>query len=148
MDIVDSATRSRMMAGIGPKDTKPELIVRRYLHRAGFRYRLHGNELPGRPDLVLPRYGVAIFVHGCFWHRHENCKYSTSPATNSEKWIEKFRGNVARDKRNVCDLQDRGWRVIVIWECGIRSGDCDLKLGWLPDAIKSGKFSILEWPTT
>ncbi len=146
MDIVDSPTRSRMMAGIGPKNTKPELAVRRFLHGMGFRYRLHQKGLPGSPDLVLPKYGVAIFVHGCFWHRHKNCKFSTMPATNQTRWSEKFLANRARDKRNMDDLLAAGWRVVVLWECGLRGSDLKSRLGWLPEAIKNGEFSSLEWP--
>ena len=120
MDVVDSATRSRMMAGIRSKDTKPEMTVRRYLHSKGFRYRLHTRDLPGSPDLVLPKYRVAIFVHGCFWHRHLGCRYTTIPASNIEHWNEKFRVNIERDKRKQAALEAEGWRVIVVWECELR----------------------------
>ncbi len=146
MDVVDSATRSRIMAGIGAKNTKPELAVRRLLHGMGFRYRLHHKGLPGSPDLVLPKYGVAIFVNGCFWHRHLNCKFSTKPATNSTKWSRKFQANVARDKRNLKELLASGWRVIILWECGLRGPDLESRLDWLPNVIESGRFSSLEWP--
>jgi DNA mismatch endonuclease (patch repair protein) len=146
MDIVDSATRSRMMAGIGAKNSRPELVVRRFLHGMGFRYRLHQKGLPGSPDLVLSKYRVSIFVHGCFWHRHLNCTFSTNPATNSLRWSEKFRVNVARDKRNINDLLAAGWRVVVLWECGLRGSDPKAQLDWLPKAIRSGGFSSLEWP--
>jgi len=118
-DIVDRATRSRMMSGIGGKNTAPELIVRRYLHRAGFRFRLHRKDLPGRPDVVLPRYQIAILVHGCFWHRHSGCRYATTPTSNREFWSAKFAQNVARDRRNVRDLRRRGWTPIVMWECSL-----------------------------
>lgn len=148
MDVVDSATRSRMMAGIGAKNTKPELAVRLFLHGMGFRYRLHKKGLPGSPDLVLAKYGVAIFVHGCFWHRHQNCRFSTMPATNAARWSAKFRANEARDKRNMNDLLAAGWRVIVLWECGLRGSDLHSRLDWLPKAIKNGKSSSLEWPIT
>lgn len=120
MDVVDSATRSRMMAGIRSKDTKPEMTVRRFLHAKGFRYRLHTRDLPGSPDLVLPKYRVAIFVHGCFWHRHLGCRYTTTPASNIEKWNEKFRANTERDMRKEAALEASGWRVIVVWECELR----------------------------
>ena len=121
-DIVDSATRSRMMAGIGSKNTKPELILRRALHARGLRFRLHVSSLPGRPDIVLPRYGAAILVHGCFWHRHPGCRYATIPTTRSEFWAEKFRQNVARDARSHQALRDLGCRVATVWECEIRNG--------------------------
>lgn len=119
-DVVDAATRSRMMSGIRGKDTKPELELRRHLHRMGFRYRLHGKGLPGRPDLVFPAYGAVVFVHGCFWHRHRGCRFTTTPATRPDFWSRKFEENVARDKRNTAALRRAGWRVKVVWECSIR----------------------------
>ena len=120
MDVVDAATRSRMMAGIRSKNTKPEMTVRRYLHGRGFRYRLHTPGLPGSPDVALPKHRVAIFVHGCFWHRHTGCRYATTPASNSEKWETKFRANIDRDVRTSAALQARGWRIIVVWECELK----------------------------
>lgn len=116
MDVVDRATRSRMMSGIRGKDTKPELIVRSFLHRSGLRFRLHA-KLPGRPDLVLPKYRAVIFVHGCFWHRHNGCRYATTPTSNAAFWREKFDVNVRRDARNKRQLRDLGWTVRVIWSC-------------------------------
>jgi len=120
MDVVDAATRSRMMSGIRSKDTKPEMTVRKYLHSQGFRYRLHARKLPGSPDLVLPKYKVAIFVHGCFWHRHQGCRYATTPASNAEKWKLKFDTNTERDARKANMLRDAGWRVITVWECELK----------------------------
>lgn len=120
MDVVDVATRSRMMSGIRSRDTKPEMIVRKYLHARGFRYRLHARDLPGSPDLILPKHRVAIFVHGCFWHRHSGCRYTTTPASNVERWQRKFDANVERDVRKETLLQSEGWRVIVVWECELR----------------------------
>ena len=120
MDVVDSATRSRMMARIRSKDTKPEMTVRRYLHGQGFRYRLHVRDLPGSPDLVLPKYRVAILVHGCFWHRHAGCRFATTPASNVERWNVKFRANMDRDARKLESLEKAGWHVIVVWECELR----------------------------
>ena len=96
-DIVDKHTRSRMMAGIKGKDTKPELVLRRALHARGFRYRLHSKNVPGRPDLVFPKHHAIVFVHGCFWHRHEGCRYTTTPSTRPEFWQAKFDANVTRD---------------------------------------------------
>lgn len=116
MDVVDAATRSRMMAGIRGKHTKPELTVRSFLHRAGLRFRLHA-KLPGKPDLVLPKYVTVIFVHGCFWHRHEGCRYTTMPANNAEFWQEKFAANVRRDAKARQQLEEMGWQVLVIWSC-------------------------------
>jgi DNA mismatch endonuclease (patch repair protein) len=119
-DIVDSGTRSRMMSGIKGKHTRPELLVRSGLHRLGFRYRLHDRKLPGKPDLILPKYGAVIFVHGCFWHRHPGCKYATTPATRRAFWQEKFEANIRRDRRDQLALQGAGWRVFVVWECALR----------------------------
>lgn len=123
MDVVDPATRSRMMAGIRGKGTRPEIAVRRALHAAGFRFRLHDRRLPGRPDIVLPRYRAVILVHGCFWHRHEGCRLTTTPATRVEFWEQKFAGNVARDARDAVLLAAAGWRIAVVWECGLRAKD-------------------------
>jgi DNA mismatch endonuclease (patch repair protein) len=145
VDIVDSRTRSRMMAGIRGRNTKPELQVRRYLHSRGFRYRLHDGKLPGSPDIIMPKYKLLIFVHGCFWHRHQGCRYATDPAQNREKWEAKFRQNVERDHTQVKQLIDLGWRVLVIWECGLRSPGSDLS--WLPEHIRKGAGSYAEWPT-
>lgn len=117
VDIVDRRTRSRMMASIGPTNTAPEVAVRRYLHAAGLRYRLHDKRLPGRPDIVLPGHRIAIFVHGCFWHRHPGCRYATTPATNAAFWKDKFAGNARRDKAKTGQLERQGWTVLVIWEC-------------------------------
>lgn len=124
MDIVDQATRSRMMSGIRGKDTKPELIVRSFLHRAGLRFRLHA-KLPGKPDLTLPKYRTAVFVHGCFWHRHEDCRYATTPASNATFWQEKFATNVRRDAKVRQQLEELGWRVLIIWSCQL--SDRELK---------------------
>ena len=120
MDIVDSATRSRMMSGIQSKNTKPEMAVRRYLHAQGYRYRLHARDLPGSPDLVLPKYRVVIFVHGCFWHQHAGCRFATQPASNTERWKAKFQSNLERDAKNLAALQATGWRVFVVWECELK----------------------------
>lgn len=120
MDIVDQRTRSRMMAGIKGKDTKPEMVVRRYLHACGYRFRLHRKDLPGKPDIVLAKLKTCIFVHGCFWHRHIGCRYATTPKTREDFWNDKFRANVARDLRAIQALEDAGWRVLIVWECEIR----------------------------
>src|SRR4051794_34831289 len=120
MDIVDSATRSRMMGQIRSRDTKPEMAVRKFLHANGFRYRLHDRKLPGRPDLVLPKYQTVVFVHGCFWHQHSGCSLAYTPATRREAWAEKFSLNKTRDERALEALKKMGWNVIVIWECGLR----------------------------
>lgn len=119
-DVVDKKTRSRMMAGIRGKNTRPELAVRSAIHAAGFRFTLHNKKLPGSPDIVLPRYKTAIEVRGCFWHRHPGCRFATTPATNREFWQTKFRENVRRDARNQEALKSAGWRLLVVWECEAR----------------------------
>lgn len=119
-DLVDKATRSRMMSGIKGKNTKPEMVVRQALHRAGFRFRIHARGLPGKPDLLLPKWRAAIFIHGCFWHRHEGCRFTTTPATRPGFWSEKFAANVIRDQRTQAALADAGWRVATVWECAVR----------------------------
>jgi len=118
-DITDQVTRSRMMAGIRNRDTRPEMLVRRGLHQRGLRFRLHDRDLPGRPDLVLPRWRAVVFVHGCFWHGHD-CPYFRWPRTRQEFWREKITGNRARDQLAVARLLDAGWRVLTIWECAFR----------------------------
>ena len=130
-DIVDKETRSRMMSGIRGKNTKPELVVRSFLHRAGLRFRLHAN-LPGKPDLVLPKHNTAIFVHGCFWHRHIGCRFATNPASNQAFWQEKFQANVRRDARDRKQLASLGWRTFVVWGCQL----ADRELEQLVAAIK------------
>lgn len=120
VDIVDAATRSRMMAGIRGKDTKPELVLRRGLHALGFRYVLHNRKLPGSPDLVFPKHHAVVFVHGCFWHRHEGCRYASVPSTRPDFWREKFERNVERDRNAMRLLRHHGWRVAVVWECAMR----------------------------
>ena len=108
-----------MMARIGQRDTQPELAVRRSLHKFGYRFRLHQRDLPGRPDVVLPRHKTVVFVHGCFWHRHPGCKYAATPSTNPDFWQRKLQINVVRDERIRESLQQAGWRVLIIWECEI-----------------------------
>lgn len=105
------------MSRIRSKDTSPELRVRSFLHREGFRFRLHLKNLPGRPDIVLPKYKTAIFVHGCYWHRHPSCKFSYSPKTRIDFWQEKFKQNVLRDQENEARLLESGWMVLTVWEC-------------------------------
>lgn len=126
VDVVDRAIRSRMMSGIRGKHTQPELRLRRALHRRGLRFRLHDRKLPGRPDIVFPKYKAAIQVHGCFWHRHQGCGFSTTPASNIVFWKGKFRDTVKRDQRNLGQLLSAGWRVAVVWECEL-GGDDDVK---------------------
>lgn len=115
--------RSYLMSRVGPKDTKPEMVVRRALHALGYRFRLHRKDLAGRPDIVLPRYRTAIFVHGCFWHRHPGCRKASTPKTRVEFWQDKFTANIARDERNVAALEADGWSVLTVWECETKAMD-------------------------
>jgi DNA mismatch endonuclease (patch repair protein) len=117
VDRISKEHRSWNMSRIRGCNTKPERIVRSKLHRMGFRFRLNRKDLPGKPDIVLPKYKTVIFVHGCFWHRHPGCKYSYTPKSRLEFWIPKFRKNIANDKKAVEALEKLGWRVIVFWEC-------------------------------
>jgi DNA mismatch endonuclease (patch repair protein) len=125
VDIVDAATRSRMMSGIRGRNTKPELLIRSLLHRRGFRFRLDARDLPGRPDIVLPRYGAVIFVHGCFWHGHD-CPLFKWPQTRPDFWREKIGRNRANDEKSRAALLAAGWRVGVVWECALRGANRDL----------------------
>lgn len=120
VDVVSSAKRSQMMAGIRGKNTQPELIVRRMLFASGYRFRLHRRDLPGAPDIVMPGRNVAIFVHGCFWHMHQGCRYAKLPATRTDFWEAKLLANVTRDRRAVDELRALGWRVLCVWECATR----------------------------
>ena len=118
-DVHDPATRSRNMAAVRGKDTKAELLIRRGLHGLGFRYRLQAKDLPGKPDLVLPKHRAVIFVHGCFWHGHD-CKLFRLPATRQSFWKDKITGNAARDAKALMAIEARGWRTAVVWECALR----------------------------
>ncbi|TXH02461.1 MAG: DNA mismatch endonuclease Vsr [Rhodocyclaceae bacterium] len=118
-DVHDSATRSRNMAAIRGSHTKPELTIRRAMHAAGLRYRLHVKDLPGKPDLVFPRYCAVVFVNGCFWHRHD-CHLFKWPKTREEFWHEKIGRNVANDQRAMDQLKGQGWRVATVWECALK----------------------------
>lgn len=120
MRVPTTPQRSRMMSSIRGKNTRPERILRSLLFARGFRYRLHVRGLPGSPDLVFPKRRAVVFVHGCFWHRHEGCRYTTTPRTNEDFWRQKFQGNVARDRRHAEMLHALGWRVAVVWECALK----------------------------
>lgn len=119
-DVHDKETRSYNMSRIKGKDTKPELLVRKFLHANGYRYRLHLKDLPGKPDIVLPKYKTVIFVHGCFWHGHEGCKYFTIPKTKSEWWKNKIETNAANDTKAMKALKKDGWKIITIWTCELK----------------------------
>jgi DNA mismatch endonuclease (patch repair protein) len=131
-----------MMAGIRGKHTRPEVTLRRALHSRGLRFRLHDRRLPGAPDIVLPKWRAAILVQGCFWHRHEGCRYASTPATRPEFWQRKFSETVRRDQKNLARLRDQGWRVALVWECALRRAGpgaiADQIIGWL-----AGKDAVL-----
>ncbi len=121
MDRLSRGHRSWNMSRIKSRDTSPELKVRSVLHSSGYRFRLHRKDLPGKPDIVLPKYRTVIFVHGCFWHRHLDCKYAYTPKSNIEFWEKKFTANIQRDLRSKKLLQEQGWTVIVVWECQVNN---------------------------
>lgn len=123
MDCHTPEQRKRNMAAIKSKNTKPEILVRRLLHSMGYRFRLHAKNLPGKPDIVLPKYKTVIFVNGCFWHRHEGCKYASTPTSNVDFWNAKFKENTSRDSQKNALLKEAGWKVIVVWTCEIKNID-------------------------
>ena len=124
-DVLTPEQRRHNMQRVRGQDTDPEMLLRRGLHAKGFRYRLHHRGLPGKPDLVFPKHCAVIFVHGCFWHRHPGCRYATTPASRAEFWAAKFDENVKRDARVVAKLAGDGWRVALVWECGLRGANID-----------------------
>lgn len=144
-DRIDKATRSRTMAAIRSKDTKPEKWVRSALHKRGFRFRLHNKLLPGSPDLVLRKYKAVIFINGCFWHQHQNCKVAHIPETRREFWEKKFARNVARDQKVLYQLKVMGWRTAIVWECGLHKKTRDDALSQLEKWIRCGN-EYLEVP--
>ena len=144
-DVVDQATRSRMMAGIKARDTKPEIVLRKALHARGLRYRLHCKGLPGRPDLVFPKFRAVVFIHGCFWHRHQGCRFATTPGTRPEFWAQKFAENMCRDQRTIAQLHRAGWRTAVVWECGIKTEGATA-VGELVHSWLVGTSATLEIP--
>lgn len=131
------SARSYNMSRIRSKDTKPEILVRKYLFKNGLRYRKNVANLPGKPDIVLPKYRTVIFVNGCFWHRHLECKYFVWPKTNKEFWIKKLNANCERDKINYSLLRDKGWRVIIVWECELRKETREKKLHYLLNFLQN-----------
>lgn len=137
-DVHDKETRSKNMAAIKGKNTRPEMLVRKFLHAQGFRYRLHVKDLPGKPDIVLPKYRTAIFVHGCFWHGHEGCRYYVVPKTRTEWWLNKINRNIDNDKKAYDALKAEGWNVVEVWECELKSSQSEKTL---KNLIK--KFSSL-----
>jgi len=140
-----------MMSGIRGKNTKPEMIVRRTLFAAGYRFRLHRHDLPGAPDITLPGRKVAVFVHGCFWHMHSGCKNAKLPSTRPEFWRVKLEGNVARDRRAVDALIADGWRVLTVWECATRDQESLARLfeslsSWIEGSAPFGEISVSPFP--
>ncbi|MFT7772470.1 very short patch repair endonuclease [Roseateles sp.] len=132
-DIVSPAKRSQMMSGIKGKNSLPEMLVRKALFGIGYRFRLHRRSLPGTPDIVMPSRKIAIFVHGCFWHSHQGCKYAKTPSTRTEFWKAKLQGNLQRDQRATADLIEMGWRVLNVWECATRDSKT---VAELPEALR------------
>lgn len=147
-DVFSKGKRSEVMASIRSVDTSPELTLRRQLFALGFRYRLHVKNVPGRPDIVLPKYRVAILVHGCFWHRHSNCRLAAEPKSNIDFWNTKFESNLRRDQRVKKDLSESGWRTCVVWECSIRRRPlAEDQLLRLAKWIKQGQEQYVEFPS-
>jgi DNA mismatch endonuclease (patch repair protein) len=136
-DVHNKATRSYNMSQIKGKDTKPEMLVRKFLHARGFRYKLHDKTLPGKPDLVLPKYKTVIFIHGCFWHGHEGCSYYVVPKTRTDWWLNKINGNIANDQKAIAALEKEGWKIITIWECDLKANKISKTLANLPGKILS-----------
>ncbi len=136
-DVFDKEKRSEVMSKIRGKDTKPEIILRQYLFSKGLRFRKNDKRYPGSPDVVLPKYNTIIFVNGCFWHLHKDCKYARMPKSNVEFWQKKLYGNRERDKRNKKDLEEMGWKVITVWECELKKDKREETLKKLYDQITS-----------
>lgn len=141
-DVHSPEVRSYNMSRIHGKDTKPEEITRKYLFSQGFRYRKNVRTLPGKPDIVLPKYRACIFVNGCFWHKHEGCKYFVWPKSNAEFWKAKIEGNVTRDLSNQAELKRLGWRVFVIWECLLRKDMAEKTLSDLAEQIRKTSSEV------
>ncbi|AYZ36739.1 DNA mismatch endonuclease Vsr [Chryseobacterium indologenes] len=135
-DVHSKEIRSYNMSKIKGKDTKPEILVRKFLFAEGFRYRLHSKKLPGTPDIVLNKYKTVVFIHGCFWHGHNNCKYYVIPKTKTEWWLEKIEKNKANDKANIVKLEQKGWKVIIVWECDLKLKNRDNTLKKLIEELK------------
>lgn len=136
VDVHTPETRSYNMSKIRGRDTKPEEILRKGLFAQGFRYRKNDNRLPGKPDLVLPKYRTVIFVNGCFWHKHDGCRYFKWPQNNAEFWKSKIEGNVARDKKTIAELEKMGWNVVVVWECQLKPKERNNTIEMIVDALK------------
>lgn len=138
-DIYSKSKRSSIMSKISGKDTKLEILVRKYLFFKGFRFRKNVKDLPGKPDIVLPKYKTIIFINGCFWHGHENCKKAILPATNTKFWREKISGNIIRDKGNIQKLREMGYKVITVWQCELTADFCETTLNNLLKKIRESQ---------
>ena len=138
-DVHDIETRSYNMSQIKGKDTKPELLVRKFLFSQGLRYRLHNKELPGKPDITLRKFKAAIFINGCFWHGHKNCNYFSLPKTKTEWWMEKIKKTKERDAAAILSLKEIGWNTFTIWECELKSGKHNITLNTLLHSIITGQ---------
>lgn len=136
------------MGAIRGTNTKPELELRRALHRQGLRYRLHAKDLPGRPDIIFPKHRTVLFVHGCFWHRHEGCRYATTPSTRPEFWKAKFDGNTARDEAATEALLRDHWRVGIVWECLAKRGQLEEAAEEIAEFVTASESPFAEWPVT
>lgn len=134
-DVHTNEQRSYNMSRIRSTDTKPEMLVRKFLHAQGYRYTLHDKKLPGRPDIVLPKHRTVIFIHGCFWHGHANCKYYVVPKTRTEWWLHKINTNKTNDAKAVKALKKEGWKIITVWECKLKPGKMEKTLLSLMDKI-------------
>lgn len=135
-DVHSKETRSYNMSRVRSKNTKPEMLVRKFLFSKGYRYRLHDKKLPGKPDIVLPKFKTVIFIHGCFWHGHEHCKYSALPKTNSEWWSAKICANIKNDNQAIDYLESKGWKILTVWGCNLKSKSIRFTLQELIDKIK------------
>ena len=145
-DVVSPAKRSQMMSGIKGKNSLPEMLVRKALFAMGYRFRLHRRDLPGTPDIAMPGRRIAIFVHGCFWHAHQGCKYAKTPSTRTEFWTAKLQGNIERDRRATDKLAEMGWRVLNVWECSTRDPEAAAGLSealrrWIDSDAQIGEIS-------
>ena len=149
VDVVSPTDRSRMMAGIKGKNSQPELLVRRLLFASGYRFRLHRRDLPGTPDIAMPGRKIAIFVHGCFWHLHQGCRFAKMPATRPDFWKAKLEANVVRDRRAFETLKALGWRVLCVWECAMRDAEIAAGLqvamiSWIESGEPLGEIGALS----
>src|SRR5690606_18908020 len=136
-DVHSKETRSYNMSRIKGKNTKPEMLVRQFLHANGYRYKLHDKSLPGKPDIVLPKYRTVIFVHGCFWHGHTDCKYYIIPKTRTDWWLNKIHGNIANDAKSIEALTKGAWKIIIVWECDLKPLPLETTLNKLIKTIRN-----------